>query len=230
MNLIRDDIWDYELPWENCPEPRICTYMNHNVEITDMIKMYVRKEVQRGWWRDKQYDLHQCLTDYSGGILVSKERFGYGHFRMTAKVPGWRGSWPAFWLIDISGEMGIPPEIDIMEHMVKNCLSRYSTSCSYHDMPTNPNAYSRETSTKMWESMTQLPIESVDKREHTWMLEWHPDYLKYFYDGKIVMKIMKSQCTKFPDKPMNILVDLTIGAWSIKEHKEPFLISELNYY
>ena len=224
MTLIQPDIWNYELPWENCPEPRICTYMDHNVEITDMIKMYVRKEVQRGWWRDKKWDLHQCLTDYTGGMLVSKEQFGYGHFRMTAKVPGWRGSWPAFWLIDVSGEMGIPPEVDIVEHMVKNCLSRYSTTCSFHDRPIDPSSYSREV------CQTNREVEPVDKHYHTWLLEWTPEYLKYLYDGKAVMQVMKAQCTKFPDHPMNILVDLTIGDWGVKNHEEPFVITELSYY
>lgn len=224
MNLIRPEIWNYELPWGVCLDSHICTAMPYNVEWSDKITMHVRREVQRGWWRNKKWELNECLTDYSSAMIVSKEGFGYGTFKMVATVPGYKGSWPAFWLIDVSGEMGIPPEVDIMEHIVKDsCLAKYRLTCSYHDLPDTSEQYSRET------CKTVRQTDPWDKREHIFSLVWTPDKMAYAVDGKEVMVITPDQCRRFPDKPMNVLVEHKICRPDTGIIK-PFIISELSYY
>ena len=48
-------------------------------------------------------------------------------------------------------------------------------------------------------------------------------------DFSFTMMVTKNQVKRFPDCPMNLIVDLTIGDWGTKEHDETFVIKELKY-
>jgi hypothetical protein len=61
MNLITPGIWNYELSWGITPDPYLCTYKSSNVTISDKIEMMVRKEAAIGWYRDKDWNLHQVI-------------------------------------------------------------------------------------------------------------------------------------------------------------------------
>jgi beta-glucanase (GH16 family) len=55
---------------------------------------------------------------YPSGMIRSRMTFRYGYFEARIKLPGGRGVFPAFWLnsdYDAEGNLGWPPEIDIME-------------------------------------------------------------------------------------------------------------------
>lgn len=57
---------------------------------------------------------------YTSARLVSKQKFRYGVFEMRARLPGGRGTWPAFWLLSVRKPGWSWPkdgEIDIMEHV-----------------------------------------------------------------------------------------------------------------
>jgi beta-glucanase (GH16 family) len=219
MNLITPGIWNYELSWGITPSPYLCTYKPSNVTISNKIEMKVRKESGIGWYRDKDWNLHQVMTDYTGGFLISKESFLYGKFRFKCNLPSWRGAWPAVWLIDTSGKMGVPPEIDIFESMQKNCLSRNKSTCSYHDLPDNHQNYSKEF------------VKSVrhSQGDHVFELIWEPGMLRFYADNSCTMVVTKDQVKRFPDCPMNLIVDLTIGDWGTRDHEELFVIKELEY-
>ena len=56
---------------------------------------------------------------YSSSRLKSKNSFRYGTFKMRAKLPRGRGTWPAFWMLadNIPFKWPRDGEIDIMEHV-----------------------------------------------------------------------------------------------------------------
>ncbi len=142
-------------------------------------------------------------AQYTSGLLTTEFSFSqtYGYFEMRAKFPKGEGLWPAFWLLPIDETW--PPEIDIVEffggkneenqggltmihnasHIVDPKLSKYCGT--WHDMKVD-----------------------VTKDFHTYGVNWQPDGITYYFDGKPY-----TTCPPNPlaNKPFYILVNLAVG-------------------
>lgn len=157
--------------------------------------------VQNGQLRIRVTELDE--PENSGGQMrywqtgymdtIGKAESQYGRWEFRAKLPttagNSRGLWPAFWLRN--GDVG---EIDILE--------------SWGDPPVrNRNANLRETSTLTVHESTngggaslgatyehnafpgQAPYDSAS-RYRTWAIEYTPDHLKGYIDGKLAVHIV----------------------------------------
>jgi beta-glucanase (GH16 family) len=102
---------------------------------------------------------------YSCGWAWSKKWFKYGYFEMRAKYPKGKGQWPAWWML----KEGWPPEIDIAEY--RGAPLGYMTEAFYWgDWSTT---LLRET--QGWDFTAW----------HTYGLQWDPQYLIWYIDGKV---------------------------------------------
>jgi beta-glucanase (GH16 family) len=111
---------------------------------------------------------------YISGELNSHNSFSqkYGLFEMNAKLPAGQGFWPAFWLLPENGQW--PPELDIMENLGQNTSSVYTTVHSN----TISGGYTAQ----------QDPINDTTQA-HTYAVDWEPDYVTWYIDGKQVDKV-----------------------------------------
>lgn len=114
----------------------------------------------------------------------------YGYFETRILVPKACGSWPAFWMMDADHKLhkmqlgaGWPRtgEIDIMEQYGKE-PNRNHTSAHFD----NGSSYPGETITGIYTRYTNYT--NFTTEYHTFGFEWTPDYMKYYYDGKLAMR------------------------------------------
>ena len=110
---------------------------------------------------------------YSARVNTRKN-WTYGYFEARLKLPEGKGTWPAFWMMP-SVWSGWPDggEIDIMEHV--GCVPTEVSSsihCKsyYHAIGTQKTAARK--------------IPGVMDEFHTYALEWTPEYIKTYVDGK----------------------------------------------
>jgi beta-glucanase (GH16 family) len=129
---------------------------------------------------------------YVSGELNTYHSFTqtYGYFEMRAQLPAGQGFWPAFWLMPEDGSW--PPELDIMEALGQNPNYLVTTSHS---------AYAGMES--LW---TQVP--NMTTGYHTYGMDWEPDYITWYFDGKAVYQIATPADM---NKPMYIIANLAVG-------------------
>lgn len=100
--------------------------------------------------------------------------FKYGYVEARIKLPKGKGTWPAWWMMPVSGG-GWPGcgEIDIMEEVgVDANIVSSSIHCTAYNHPNN---------TQKTHSMTCVGAEDGF---HVYALEWTADYIRTYVDGK----------------------------------------------
>lgn len=115
--------------------------------------------------------------DYSSARLKTqgKASWTYGRIEARIQLPSGVGTWPAFWMMPDNQSRGWPAcgEIDIMEHV--------GYDQDWINATTHSNTYS-------WRSSTQRTaktlVPGVTTGYHVYALEWYPDRIDMFVDGK----------------------------------------------
>lgn len=113
---------------------------------------------------------------YSARVNTNKS-WTYGYFEASLKLPKGKGTWPAFWMMPATWS-GWPDggEIDIMEHV--GCVptevsSSIHCKAYYHAIGTQKTAARK--------------VAGVLDEFHTYALEWTPEYIKTYVDGKLLL-------------------------------------------
>ncbi len=99
----------------------------------------------------------------------------YGYFEGRLKLCKGKGTWPAFWMMPKNFRAWPDDgEIDIMEHVGyhENYVSS-SIHCKayYHSIGT--------------QKTNEIHIPTATSEFHTYAVEWTPEYLKFYFDGKL---------------------------------------------
>ena len=109
--------------------------------------------------------------------INSRENWLYGYFEGRIKLPHGKGTWPAFWMMPekFTGWPGCG-EIDIMEHV--GCVptevsSSIHCQAYYHAINTQKTAARK--------------VAGVMDEFHVYALEWTPEYIKTYVDGKALL-------------------------------------------
>jgi beta-glucanase (GH16 family) len=137
-----------------------------------------------------------------------KQAWTYGKFEVRAKLPKGRGTWPAIWFLGTNiSEVGWPKcgEIDLMEHVGFDPNKvHFNIHC---------DAYNHMRGTGKGQAVDFPTPEAW----HVYTLEWYPERLDFFLDGKKVFTFAKEKddVAVWPyDKPHYLLINLAIGgAW-----------------
>ncbi|MDQ1530507.1 MAG: hypothetical protein QOE37_612 [Microbacteriaceae bacterium] len=117
---------------------------------------------------------------YSGATIETKGKasFTYGYFEIRAKLPvqpgASKGLWPAFWLRPVDGGAG---EIDVLEAIGTSSAGSPDT---IHQ--TIHPAYGG--STPMQPHAVDYPRGSLSSGYHVYGLDWEPDSITWYIDGK----------------------------------------------
>ena len=105
--------------------------------------------------------------------INSIEAWTYGYFEARLRVPGGKGTWPAFWMMPKNfTAWPLDGEIDIMEYVGYDpnvVHSSIHTQSYYHSIGT------QKTGTKK--------IENAEIEFHVYAVEWTAEYIKGFVDG-----------------------------------------------
>ena len=139
-------------------------------------------------------------TKITSARMVSHQTWKYGYIEATAEVPVGKGTWPAF----CNGHLGWPKcgEIDIMEQVGSD---------------PNPIHFSLHTDKYNWmkkEQRTKVVRLADSTGFHTYGLNWTPQFIDFYLDGKSVYHVENTENTieawPFND-PFYIILNLAIG-------------------
>ena len=146
---------------------------------------------------------------YLSGRLVSKGSWKYGYFECRARMPKGRGTWPAFWLLGESlrkGKVGWPQcgEIDVMEQVG---YDPDVIHCSLHSGEVNWMRKEQRTFV--------VTAKGATTKFHNYGLDWTPEHLDFYIDGKRVggfKKPVNASVGNWPfDAPFYMILNLAIG-------------------
>lgn len=146
--------------------------------------------------------------EYTSARLRTKNRASwlYGKFEIRAKVPGGKGTWPAFWLLsedDFYGNWPKSGEIDVMEYVGYQPTAVHSTI--------HTESLNHELGTQKGGTVT---VPNVADTFHVFSAEWYPDSISFYVDSihvfSYVPESKENEIWPF-HKPFHILLNLAIG-------------------
>jgi len=145
---------------------------------------------------------------YETGCIESRNKFSflYGKIEVKAKVNGGKGAWPAIWMMPSQPTYGGWPnsgEIDIMERLNQDNYVYQSVHSQYIDVQDIKNP----------KHSAKAVIESGDY--NVYGLEWNPDRLDFFVNGKPSFSYPRLQNTdsnQWPfDREFYIILNQALG-------------------
>jgi len=144
---------------------------------------------------------------YTSGRIntAGKGDWKYGRFEIKARLPEGRGTWPALWMLPTMENMQWPDdgEIDIMEHVGYNQNNIIATI--------HTGAYNHMDGTQISDS---IKVDNAAGYFHRYALEWTPEKLTWFVDGKKIHEFQNPHETKaeWPfDKPFHLIMNVAVG-------------------
>lgn len=137
--------------------------------------------------------------------MNSNESWTYGYFEARLRVPGGKGTWPAFWMLPEDFQnWPLDGEIDIMEYVG---YRPNVVQSSIHTQAYNHVEQSEKTATKT--------IQNAETEFHIYAVEWTADYIKGFVDGEAYFTFTndgKGDVNTWPfDKPFYLKLNLAWG-------------------
>ena len=131
---------------------------------------------------------------FIAGQLLTDKSFSqtYGYFEMSAKLSNAAGVVNGFWLLPADGSW--PPELDVAEVVGSNPKTLVETS------------HSSGGTTPHW---TDVP--DTSQAFHTYAVDWEPDKLTWYFDGK---QVAQQDTPADMNKPMYMLLSTVVGTSS----------------
>ncbi|MFY0672040.1 MAG: carbohydrate-binding protein [Bacteroidia bacterium] len=147
-------------------------------------------------------------SDFSSSRMNNTGEFDflYGRIEVKAKLPSTGGTWPAIWTLPREWSYGTWPlcgEMDIMEHTGNNLNHVFGTI--------HTGAYNHSIGTQKGGGKN---FDDVVNTYHTYVLEWYPDRLDWYYDEELVFTFENENKTyeEWPfDIPHYLKLNIAIG-------------------
>jgi beta-glucanase (GH16 family) len=145
--------------------------------------------------------------DYTSAKVVArgKAQWTYGYYKIRAKLPCARGTWPAIWMLPTHMvKWPDEGEIDIMEQVGSEPNLIYA---SLHTQIFNHVQKTQRSVQKL------LPASCTSF--HTYQLDWRPDSITIGFDGRAYMRVHNDQPGgkgAWPfDTPFYMILNLAMG-------------------
>ncbi len=131
---------------------------------------------------------------YITGQLLTDKSFSqtYGYFEMSAKLSNAPGAVNAFWMLPADGSW--PPELDVAEVLGSDPKTLVMTS------------HSGGGTTPHWAA-----VPDTSQAFHTYAVDWEPDKLTWYFDGK---QVAQQATPADMNKPMFMMLSTVTGTSS----------------
>lgn len=154
----------------------------------------------------------------SGRIETRKNfQFQYGKVAISAKLPGAKGMWPAFWMLGSNRfDIGWPytGEIDIMEFKGHQ-ENRTQGTIHFSKVPKSEGSYAMSDHTKLGNEYF-LPEGNLSNDFNLYEYEWTKDKMVWWINGvkfyELTREEIEARTTYYPfDQPFYLILNLAIG-------------------
>ncbi len=206
-------------------------YTNKNVEFSNGLKIYGKKESIKNELYDKNSDdwrKNREYSEYTSSSINTKGKFEfqYGVLEVKAKIPTADGSWPAIWLMGSEEEHPFCDEVDVMEYYL--CGETPSILANF--LWSNNGEYNWSTKQIALDYFKNKDVDWENKF-HIWKLDWQENYMRVYIDDELINEINISNIkgNKFKKK-YYILLNLAIGRKGLRPKDVDLpLIYEIEY-
>ncbi len=164
--------------------------------------------------RNDSATIDGSVCPVTSASLNTRQAWRYGYIEVRAKIPSFRGSWPAIWMMPQHSVYGAWPrsgEIDIMEHVgyAPRNIHFAAHSERYNHMR------------GVQKNFVYEAPEAVGTF-HTYALKWTPTKLTWLYDGQECHSLEreeKADWTSWPfDSDFYLILNLAVGGgWGGQE-------------
>lgn len=218
-SAFRKLVWSDEFNHNGLPDPAKWNYEEGYVRNKEL--QYYTKErkenavVENGFLvltvRNDSLSINGKLHPITSASINTKGKgeWTYGRIEVRAKFSSALGTWPAIWMLGANiGEAGWPAsgEIDILEHV------GYMPDTVHFNVHTAKYNHVKQTN-----KGTKVYSPAPDRDFHLYALEWFPDRLDWYFDGRKVFSFAneKTGTEAWPfDKPEYLLLNFAFGgAW-----------------
>lgn len=218
--LIQGTNGEYKSNWIGRAPSQFST---DNVRIEDgKLKLQTRWEPNFNF-SDKPDKSGTKYENITTAAVISKANFLYGYMEIKCKAAD-ASITSSFWMT------GNKSELDIFEHL-GNPSQKHKTHLptelwsSIHD-------WSKPGGPSTWTDRLQLDFRVADDF-HVYGAEWHPEYLKFYADGKLVRTVLKEEVGEegwVIDGPLWVWVDSETFPWHGLPAKEDLPVDyEIEY-
>jgi hypothetical protein len=140
----------------------------------------------------KEFDIagEKVVSPIGVGLVSCTEKFGHGVFSIEAMLPTGAHLWPAFWMWSWDSW---PPEIDVFE-AYSDAKSRYlkpswKRPIVLWNVQTNLHYEAEGRPANVGGLQHWIGCRNPRKRFVTYALDWDPNYVDFYYNGRLVRSI-----------------------------------------
>lgn len=177
------------------------TYQEDNVSVSNgLLVIEAREESVDGF-------------NYTSARITTQDRvaFRYGRIEASIRLPGGKGTWPAFWMLSQDspyGEWAARGEIDIMEADNLGVGGKNDVFLTLH--------YGGEFPANRFSSETHEVNGSATAEFHEYAIEWDPSEFRWYIDGELkrTEDSWFSSAAPYPapfDQAFHILLNVAVG-------------------
>ncbi|MFZ4683115.1 MAG: glycoside hydrolase family 16 protein [Terrimicrobiaceae bacterium] len=154
---------------------------------------------------------YKNLAEYTSAELTTKGKVGflYGKLEISAKLPGGKGAWPAFWLLGESGGWPACGEIDIME-----MIGGKNDGATKGENVTNGSLHWSDANNRhrSYGEHYNLPEGKFTESYHKIGILWSKNKIRWYIDDHIFREadISPAEMSEFHQK-MYVLLNTSIG-------------------
>jgi beta-glucanase (GH16 family) len=198
--------WDYSLGGNGWGNGEVQTYTNKRENsVVSRGNLVITAVNSGGMWTSARLKT-QYLADWT-----------YGYIEVRAQLPRGVGTWPAIWMMpqgDIYGGWPRSGEIDIMEAVGFDPGVVHTT---IHTLSYNHKIGTQKT--------FFAPVKGALDGFHLYAIEWNPEYIQWFVDGKPFFRFANEHKTvaEWPfNIPYYLIMNLSIGGeWGGQKGIDP---------
>lgn len=225
--------WSTGYRWADVINSEMQGFVPENVTVEDGVcKLKVEKrQVQNTDW----VGYKSAKMEYASGAIQTYNKFAqaYGYFEVRAKMPGGKGTWPAFWMLPDRGAgyknldertwvggnvrgttVARGNEIDIFEIMGSWVDPATGTGKSHsgyfwgYDGKSAWGGYALASDSK---GPDKYAVPKQDTEFHTYGLAWGPGQLDYYIDGtKVLSREEPPAMTKVGSAPHYLILNVAL--------------------
>lgn len=168
------------------------------------------------------------------GLISCTTKFRHGRFSIETKMPSGPNLCPAFWM---GGWDSLPPEINVFEGYTNSKGSyfkmRFPEILGFWNIQ-NSVHYKGEADNKMsWPKNHWISAKSPDKEFIEYAVEWRPDRLDFFWNGRKVRTLKdKNILNQLNSTTMNVIINNSITSEADLENPpySEFVVRNFSYY